>query len=117
METGKIRSPFIRILGYPLPKFDSVYGNSTSDSIFFGWWAVWALIIHTVYGHGSQSGVRGPPGVIEGVPGGIQLNDGIQINPYLFVTLRSVQMEPNVWFHLYTSQSYKQIRVNLDPII
>ena len=27
METGKIRSPFIRILGYPLPIFDSVYGK------------------------------------------------------------------------------------------
>ena len=43
-----------------------------------------------VHSHGSQSGVRGPPGVLEEVPGGTQLNDDIriQIDPYLFVTLR-----------------------------
>ena len=38
---------------------------------------VWRMyIVGTVlYGIGSQSGVRGPPGVLEGVPGGPQLND------------------------------------------
>ena len=32
--------------------------------------------IYVVYGIDSQSGVRGPPGVLEGVPWGPQLNDG-----------------------------------------
>ena len=29
----------------------------------------------SLYSSGSQSGVRGPPGVLEGVPAGPQLND------------------------------------------
>ena len=60
----------------------------------------------TFYTVGSQSGVRGPPGVLEGVPGGTQLDDGYkdghQMDTYWFVTLRVYKWNR---FHLYTSQS------------
>ena len=36
-----------------------------------------------VHGIGSQSGVRGPPGVPEGVPGGPQINDSKEPNGLL----------------------------------
>ena len=33
---------------------------------------------------GSQTGVRGPPGVLEGVPGGPQLNGGLRASKCQF---------------------------------
>ena len=38
-----------------------------------------------IYILGSQSGVRGPPGVLDGVPGGPQLNDSQEPNGPLWV--------------------------------
>ena len=60
--------------------------------------------MYALYHIGFQSGVRGPPGVLEGVPGGHQLST--QKDPYEYAT-QSVQMEPNgpEQVHLYTSQS------------
>ena len=52
----------------------------TSRSVWqwqrWGWMTGKRNWIHITYSLGSQSGVRGPPGVLEGVPGGTQLNDG-----------------------------------------
>ena len=61
-----------------------------------------------VYTTGSQSGVWGPPGVLEGVAGGPQLNDSQEPNGPLWIcNSESLQM------HLYTSQS----EINIDITI
>ena len=49
---------------------------------------------YCLYISGSQSVVRGPPGVPEGVPGGPQLNDGLLPDGPLQLCDSEIQMEP-----------------------
>ena len=78
-------------------------------------------IIGLLYNSGSQSVVRGPPGVLERVPGGTQLNDSLEPNGPLWVcNSENVQMEPNgpVRVRLVPfvhSQSYRPLVVHLVP--